>query len=157
MGVAYIALLLAPGKGSFKHLCLKCQQLGLCLHHLRIAWNCVSYNWFGLCPIQAGKCYFPVEIVLYPRGLLRRSIFANSRAKSGMSLLPCNKILSPLFALFLTFTPSLLFWVLVTDIWYRLFSCILLGSQIRDSLFFFFFLHYVITESILFSRYRNEN
>lgn len=29
VGVAYITLLLAPGKGSSKHLCLKCQQLGL--------------------------------------------------------------------------------------------------------------------------------
>lgn len=61
---------------------------------------------------------YPMEIVVRPRGLLRKSTFAITRAKSGMLLLPHNKILLSLLALFLTLSPSLLHFILERNAWY---------------------------------------
>lgn len=143
------------GKGSSKHLCLKCQQLGLVSPSPTDPPKSCQLQLVGSMPYSSWKMQYPVEIVLCPRGLLRKSTFANIRAKLGTLLLPHNKILLPLLAPFLTFSSSLLRWVLERNAWYGFFSCIFLSSQTYDP--HFLPLHCVITEGILVSRCRNEN
>lgn len=64
-------------------------------------------------PYSHQRTQFPVEVALNPRGLLSKSSFAGIRAKGGALLLPHSKILLPIPALFLTFLPSFLWWLLL--------------------------------------------
>lgn len=75
----------------------------------------------GSMPYSSWKMRWPVAIARCPRGLLKKSTFANTRAKSDMLLLLHNKILLPPLALFLIFSPSLLCWVLERNPWYVIF------------------------------------
>lgn len=106
------------GEGSSKHLCLKCQQLGLVSPSPTNSLKSCQLRLVGSMPYSSWKMQYPMEIVLHPRGLLRKSTFAITRPKSGMLLLPHNKILLSLLALFLTLSPSLLHFILERNAWY---------------------------------------
>jgi len=139
VGVAYIALLWPWLAGWQRQLRAPVSQMsaaGACISvtHQFPKIMSATIGW-DYAVIEREKMY-PVETVLCSRGLLRKSTFPNTRAKSGKLLLPHNKIL---LALFLTFSPSLLCWVLERNAWCGFISLIFLSSQIRDPHFFFLF------------------
>lgn len=59
VGVAYIALLLASGKDSSKHLCLKCQQLGLVPPSRADPLKLCQLQLVGSMPYSSWKMLFP--------------------------------------------------------------------------------------------------
>lgn len=94
----------------------------------------------GSMPYSSWKMHCPVEIARCPKGLLRKSTFANTRAKSDM-LLPHNKIL---LAIFLIFSPSLLCWALERNPWYGIFLNAYTLAVKYMIHYFFFFLNFTV-------------
>lgn len=112
----------------------------------------------GSMPYSSWKMHCPVEIARCPKGLLRKSTFANTRAKSDMLLLPHNKILLPLLLSSWFSHPPFCAGLWKEILGMQFFNAYTLAVKYTNHFFLFFFkLHCVITGDILVSRCRNEN